>query len=59
MTLDITFISIIAALAVAGHLIRQILRRRNKERFSPDMKEPVDKSCLLLTVQPCRSIIDK
>lgn len=51
--------SIISILIAVVLISRYIRRRKIKEQFTPELNESVDKSCLMLTIQPCRSIIDK
>lgn len=57
--MDIIYISIISALTAAIIIRRHIRRDKLQKCYIPDQDESLDRSCLMLTIQPCRSIIDK
>lgn len=59
LNMNIIIVLIIAILSVAVLISRYLRRREIQEHFTLEFSESIDKSCLMLTIQPCRSIIDK
>lgn len=55
----IFFILILAAASAVIFTYRYMRRRKIREQFQLVPDKPVDKSCLMLTIPPCSSIIDK
>lgn len=57
--MHIIFISIVIAVSAVLLTYRYIRRRKIKGQFQLASDQPIDKSCLMLMISPCSSIIDK
>ncbi len=57
--MNILLISVTFLLVAVFFMKRYFHRKKNRERLKLEPKESVDKSCLILTLPPCRTIIGK